>query len=73
MAGRLYKMGTLAELTGLSPILLRAWERRHDLLCPERTAGGHRLYIGRVLKMQHQAVPPLVYHGGHYHLLGEVL
>jgi DNA-binding transcriptional MerR regulator len=37
-------MGTLAELTGLSPILLRAWERRHDLLCPERTAGGHRLY-----------------------------
>lgn len=44
MAGRLYKMGTLASLTGLSPILLRAWERRHDLLLPERTAGGHRLY-----------------------------
>lgn len=40
----LYKMGTLARLTGLSPILLRAWERRHDLLEPERTAGGHRLY-----------------------------
>lgn len=37
-------MGTLAELTGLSPILLRAWERRHDLLQPERTSGGHRLY-----------------------------
>lgn len=45
MAARpLYKMGTLARLTGLSPILLRAWERRHDLLAPERTAGGHRLY-----------------------------
>jgi flavin reductase (DIM6/NTAB) family NADH-FMN oxidoreductase RutF len=39
----------------------------------QQTAGDHRLYIGRVLKMQHQAVPPLVYHGGHYHLLGEVL
>ena len=39
----------------------------------QQTAGDHRLYIGRVLKMQCQAVPPLVYHGGHYHLLGEVL
>lgn len=39
----------------------------------QQTAGDHRLYIGRVLKMQHQTVPPLVYHGGHYHLLGEVL
>ena len=38
-----------------------------------QTAGDHRLYIGRVLKLQQQAVPPLVYHGGHYHLLGEVL
>lgn len=40
----LYKMGTLARLTGLSPVLLRAWERRHALLQPERTVGGHRLY-----------------------------
>jgi flavin reductase (DIM6/NTAB) family NADH-FMN oxidoreductase RutF len=39
----------------------------------QQTAGDHRLYIGRVLKMQCQAIPPLVYHGGHYHLLGEVL
>jgi 4-hydroxyphenylacetate 3-hydroxylase, reductase component len=38
-----------------------------------QTAGDHRLYVGRVLKLQQQAVPPLVYHGGHYHLLGEVL
>ena len=38
-----------------------------------QTAGDHRLYIGRVLKLQSQALPPLVYHGGHYHLLGEVL
>jgi flavin reductase (DIM6/NTAB) family NADH-FMN oxidoreductase RutF len=38
-----------------------------------QTAGDHRLYIGRVLKLQSQAVPPLVYHGGRYHLLGEVL
>lgn len=39
-----YKMGTIAEMTGLSPALLRAWERRYGLLEPERTGGGHRLY-----------------------------
>lgn len=38
-----------------------------------QSAGDHRLYIGRVLKLQAQAVPPLVYHSGRYHLLGEVL
>lgn len=38
-----------------------------------QTAGDHRLYIGRVLRTQSQPVPPLVFHGGHYHLLGEVL
>jgi flavin reductase (DIM6/NTAB) family NADH-FMN oxidoreductase RutF len=42
---------------------------RHTL----QTAGDHRLYIGRVLRLQTQPVPPLVYHGGHYHLLGEIL
>ena len=38
-----------------------------------QAAGDHRLYIGRVLKLQSQPVPPLVYHSGRYHLLGEVL
>jgi 3-hydroxy-9,10-secoandrosta-1,3,5(10)-triene-9,17-dione monooxygenase reductase component len=36
-------------------------------------AGDHRLYIGRVLRLQHQPLPPLLFHAGHYHLLGEVL
>lgn len=39
-----YKMSTIARLTGYSPILLRAWERRYKLLLPKRGAGGHRLY-----------------------------
>lgn len=39
-----YKMATITRLTGLSAVLLRAWERRHALLRPERTEGGHRLY-----------------------------
>ena len=37
-------MGTLARMTGLPPVLLRAWERRYGLLAPERTDGGHRMY-----------------------------
>ena len=36
-------------------------------------AGDHRLYIGRVLRLQHQPLSPLIFHAGHYHLLGEVL
>ncbi len=36
-------------------------------------AGDHRLYIGRVLRLSSQPVPPLLFHAGHYHLLGEVL
>lgn len=38
-----------------------------------QTAGDHRLFIGRVLATAAQPVPPLVYHGGRYHLLGEIL
>ncbi len=39
-----YKIGTLARLTGFSPGLLRAWERRFGLLEPERGDGGQRVY-----------------------------
>ena len=39
-----YKIGTLSRLTGFSPLLLRAWERRFALLAPERGEGGQRLY-----------------------------
>jgi len=39
-----YKMGSISRKTGFSPMLLRAWERRHGLLEPERGSGGHRLY-----------------------------
>ena len=39
-----YKIGTLARLTGFSPALLRAWERRFGLIVPERGAGHQRVY-----------------------------
>ncbi len=34
----------VAERTGLSPHVIRAWERRYRAIEPERTAGKHRLY-----------------------------
>jgi DNA-binding transcriptional MerR regulator len=39
-----YPLRTAARLTGLSPEVLRAWERRHGVVQPLRTAGGTRRY-----------------------------
>src|SRR5215210_3159464 len=51
------RIGELARRTGVSPDLLRAWERRYGLLRPERSDGGLRLYstadVERVKAMQH--------------------
>jgi DNA-binding transcriptional MerR regulator len=39
-----YSLGAVSRLTGLSPELLRAWERRYGVVQPLRTAGGTRRY-----------------------------
>jgi len=39
-----YPLRTAARLTGLSPELLRAWEKRHGVVEPLRTPGGTRRY-----------------------------
>lgn len=50
------RIGELSKRAGVSPELLRAWERRYGLLRPARSAGGLRLYshadVGRVALMQ---------------------
>lgn len=38
------RIGELSRRVGVSAELLRAWERRYDLLTPMRTSGGLRLY-----------------------------
>jgi DNA-binding transcriptional MerR regulator len=38
------RIGELSRRSGVSPELLRAWERRYGLLRPERSPGGLRLY-----------------------------
>lgn len=51
-----YRIGELSRRSGVSPELLRAWERRYGLLTPTRSAGGLRLYspqdLARVQAMQ---------------------
>ena len=50
------RIGELSLRTGVSPELLRAWERRYGLLRPDRSSGGFRLYSAadeaRVHRMQ---------------------
>lgn len=45
-----YPLRTAARLTGLSPELLRAWERRHGVVEPARTPGGTRRYSAEDLE-----------------------
>jgi DNA-binding transcriptional MerR regulator/methylmalonyl-CoA mutase cobalamin-binding subunit len=40
----LLRIGELSRRHGVTPDLLRVWERRYGLLRPERTEGGFRLY-----------------------------
>lgn len=51
-----WRIGEFARQVGISPELLRAWERRYGLLRPERSDGGFRLYTqedaDRVLRMK---------------------
>lgn len=43
----LLPMRDVVSLTGINPVTLRAWERRHGLIRPLRTDGGHRLYTSQ--------------------------
>jgi DNA-binding transcriptional MerR regulator len=40
----LFRIGELSYRVGVSPDVLRAWERRYGVLKPSRTEGGYRLY-----------------------------
>jgi DNA-binding transcriptional MerR regulator len=55
-SSELLRIGELSKRVGVSPELLRAWERRYGLLRPARSGGGLRLYspadVERVALMQ---------------------
>src|SRR5258705_440848 len=41
---RTYEIHEVAELTGLAPARLRAWERRYEVVRPRRLPNGYRVY-----------------------------
>jgi len=43
MAG-IYSIGAVARMIGVPTATLRTWEERYDVVVPERSSGGHRLY-----------------------------
>ena len=60
----LFPIRTVSNLTGVNPVTLRAWERRHGLIQPIRTPSGHRLYgheqiesIHRILGLLKRGLP----------------
>ena len=59
-----YPISTVATMTGVNPVTLRAWERRYGLIQPARTGKGHRLYsaqdierIQEVLRLVEEGIP----------------
>ncbi|HEX3332061.1 MAG TPA: MerR family transcriptional regulator, partial [Gaiellales bacterium] len=61
------RIGELSRRVGISPELLRAWERRYGVLRPTRSEGGFRLYsaadeerVRRMLSLQQQGLSPAV-------------
>lgn len=46
-----YTIKVLSERTGVRPVTLRAWERRYDLLEPDRLDNNYRLYSERDIQI----------------------
>ncbi len=62
--GEFFPIRTVSHLTGVNSVTLRAWERRHGLIKPQRTPSGHRLYgpgeievIHRILGLLEKGLP----------------
>jgi len=61
-APRSYEIQQVAELTGLSPARLRAWELRYEVVRPRRQANGYRAYSAEQVALL-RAIAQLVAQG----------
>jgi MerR family transcriptional regulator, light-induced transcriptional regulator len=52
----LFPIRTVADLTGVNAITLRAWERRYGLIKPVRTDAGQRMYRREEIDLIHRVV-----------------
>lgn len=59
-------LGGAPVLTGCAAVFECATVQQHD-------GGDHALFIGRVLRVSDVGVAPLLFQGGHYRMVGEVL
>jgi flavin reductase (DIM6/NTAB) family NADH-FMN oxidoreductase RutF len=59
-------LGGAPVLAGAAAVFECERQAAHD-------GGDHRLFVGRVLRLADLAVAPLVFHSGHYRMLGEIL
>lgn len=50
------RIGELARRTGLTPDVLRVWERRFGLFSPRRSEGGYRLYTADDERLAHDVI-----------------
>ena len=55
-AAGLMPIRTVSMLTGVNAVTLRAWERRYNLVTPQRTPKGHRLYTRQDVERIRQIV-----------------
>jgi len=46
-----YTIKVVSERTGVKPVTLRAWERRYDLIDPDRQDNNYRLYSERDIEI----------------------
>jgi PAS domain-containing protein len=51
-----FTIGEVAAMLGLSTHTIRAWERRHHVLTPQRTASGHRRYRRQDVELLREVV-----------------
>lgn len=65
--------GLWADGLGAAPVLGGAVAVLECERSAQHDTGDHVLFIGRVLRLADLGGAPLVFHGGHYHLLGEIL
>ncbi|HLH70043.1 MAG TPA: MerR family transcriptional regulator [Candidatus Dormibacteraeota bacterium] len=56
MSAAEYTIGEVAAMIGFSPHTLRAWERRHNILRPRRTASGQRRYTVEDIELLREVV-----------------
>jgi PAS domain S-box-containing protein len=58
-----YTIGEVASMIGFSPHTIRAWERRHNILKPERTPSGQRRYSVEDVELLREVINGVVVRG----------